>query len=395
MRALLFTTAALGTLAATMPAQQAAPKHSRRWEIAGIPALNYDADEGFGYGAILELYNYGDGNAEPYAFTIQPNVFLTTGGRRDVSVFVDVPKLMGKGWRVTGSVSREQQLSTPYYGVGNESVRDTMLEQAPNDYYYRYGQVKRVLTLDVQRKLPRTPLRLLAGTRISTVTLDAFPFDSGTTLLASELAGTSEPMHGWWNAVRAGVVWDTRNREVGPTRGTWSDIIVQRYDDAIGSERSYTRWTATDRRYFPLGRVTYAQRVLLQGVNGNVPVHDLSTVQTSFKGQDALGGAKSVRGLPRNRYQGKGLFLVNTELRWRVADFRLIRIPSHLVLNAFVDAGRVWADGVDVSRIFSDLHAGYGAGTRLGLGDSFLVAVDVGHSSQSTAAVYIGLGYLY
>jgi hypothetical protein len=42
-----------------------------------------------------------------------------------------------------------------------------------------------------------------------------------------------------------------------------------------------------------------------------------------------------------------------------------------------------------------DLHAGYGGGARLALGPSFVIAVDVGHSSQSTAPIYIGLGYMF
>jgi hypothetical protein len=41
------------------------------------------------------------------------------------------------------------------------------------------------------------------------------------------------------------------------------------------------------------------------------------------------------------------------------------------------------------------LHAGYGAGVRLAFGPSFVISTDVGHSSQSAAAVYIGLGYLF
>lgn len=386
-------------LAVAFPLDAQAPaskKHDRRWEVAGIPALNFDADEGFGYGAILELYNYGDGAVEPYAFTIQPNLLFTTGGRRDVSLFLDAPKLLPGGWRITATASREQQLATPYYGVGNQSVHDTAREAAPNNYYYRYGHVKRVLSADLQRKLPRLPIRVLGGARISTATLDAFPFDSGTTLLASELPASGEPMHGWWNAVRAGLVYDTRDREVGPRRGTWSDVLVQRYLPALGSERDYTRWTVTDRRYYPLGRaVVYAQRVLLQGASGDVPVHDLATVQTSFKGQEGLGGAKTVRGLPRNRYQGKGLLLVNSELRWRAADFRLLRAPSHLVLTTFADAGRVWAGNPRLGEVATGVHVGYGAGARLGMGDSFLIAVDVGRSSQVAAAPYIGLGYLF
>ena len=85
----------------------------------------------------------------------------------------------------------------------------------------------------------------------------------------------------------------------------------------------------------------------------------------------------------------------NNELRWRAADFGLIGRQSSLVLSGFVDAGRVWSDGVDLSSALRELHSGYGGGVRLGFGPSFVISTDVGHSSQSTAAIYIGLGYLF
>lgn len=62
------------------------------WEPTGLPALNYDSDEGFGYGVLFELYNYGDGGYSPYRFTLQPTVFLTTGGRRQFTIFFDAPQ---------------------------------------------------------------------------------------------------------------------------------------------------------------------------------------------------------------------------------------------------------------------------------------------------------------
>ena len=37
----------------------------------------------------------------------------------------------------------------------------------------------------------------------------------------------------------------------------------------------------------------------------------------------------------------------------------------------------------------------YGGGVRLAVGPTFVLAGDVGHSSLSTAAVYVGLGYVY
>ena len=56
---------------------------------------------------------------------------------------------------------------------------------------------------------------------------------------------------------------------------------------------------------------------------------------------------------------------------------------------------RVWAEGLDALQLGTDLHVGYGGGARLALGPTFVIALDVGHSSQSTAAIYLGLGYLF
>ena len=81
-------------------------------EIAGLPALNYDSDEGFGYGVIAELYDYGAASRQPYEWTLQPTVFLTTGGRRDFTVFFDSPHTLPSGWRIDAFVGSEKQIAT-------------------------------------------------------------------------------------------------------------------------------------------------------------------------------------------------------------------------------------------------------------------------------------------
>jgi len=191
-------------------------------------------------------------------------------------------------------------------------------------------------------------------------------------------------------------VWDTRDREIAPHNGTWAEAIVMRSSRSLGSTSEFTRWTTTIRQYVPLSRrITFAQRVLAQGVIGDAPFHELATIQSSFKQQEGLGGSSSVRGLPKDRYIGKGMLVSNSELRWRAAEFLLRGRESSLSLSTFLDAGRVWSDRFELSSALTDLHAGYGAGARLGFGQSFIVAVDVGHSKESTAPVYIGLGWMF
>ncbi|MFT5435105.1 MAG: outer membrane protein assembly factor BamA, partial [Myxococcota bacterium] len=195
---------------------------------------------------------------------------------------------------------------------------------------------------------------------------------------------------------RIGLIWDSRDRETGPTSGTWSEVLVQYVPSALGAEGSYARLTLTDRRYFTVvPRLVFAHRFLVQNVGDGAPAHELFLVQNSFKQQEGLGGAKTVRGVLKNRFVGRGMVVWNAELRWRAVDFSAFGRSFHTVLSAFVDQGRVWEEGVDVGELFSDLHRGVGAGVRLGMGENFVVSLDLATSDETGLPMYIGLGYLY
>jgi len=151
-----------------------------------------------------------------------------------------------------------------------------------------------------------------------------------------------------------------------------------------------------DRRYVPLGdRLTFVNRLVVQDVEGAAPFYDLSIIQTSFKQREGLGGTRTLRGIPRNRYVGEGLFLWNAEMRWHATDFTLVGRSFYMILSTFVDTGRVWADGLVLGELFSDLHVAYGGGVRVGLGENFIAGLDVGRSSQSSASIYINTGYVF
>ena len=364
------------------------------WELSWVPAVNFDADEGFGAGVAVELYNYG-GGVRPYRFTLQPTVLVTSGGRRDATAFFDAPQLLPGGWRMSGFTGLERQIAQPYYGVGNSTIYDPILETPPNPYFYRFGRTRLRASADFQHRIGSAPARLLLGGGAARTSYDLTPHDSGTTLLASQLAGQT-PNAQTVNYLRAGLLWDTRDQEIGPHSGTWAEVLVQRVSKALGSTEEFTRWTTTVRQYVPVAsRLTFAQRVIAQGVEGDAPFDELATIQSSFKQQEGLGGSSSIRGVPKDRFIGKALFLSNSEFRWRATEFDLLGRRSFLALSAFADAGRVWSDRFDLGTSLSDLHFGYGGGARIGLGPSFIVATDVGHSSESTAAVYIGLGWMY
>ena len=367
----------------------AAQQQPRSREIVALPVLNFSSDEGFGYGALLEVYDYGTGAVRPYRYTLQPTVLFTSKGRRDATLFFDAPGLV-RGWRWDAFVGREQELAAPYYGIGNSATYDKAFAEGANPYWYRYGRERVRVMGNVQRRLGATPLRLLVGAAYAKVRTDATPFDSGATLFASDFprAPRGELFSG-----RAGLVMDTRDREIGPRTGWWNEVLVQYAREWPAT--TFTRVTATARRYTPVTqRLTLASRVLAQQASGDVPVYDLATVQSSYKSDEGLGGAKMLRGIPKNRVMGKGVVLLNNELRWRATDFRLRGKSAFLGLSGFVDAGRVWSESIRLDQMASHLWIGYGGGVRLGLGESSVIAVDVGRSSNATQ-LYIGLGYAF
>jgi hypothetical protein len=161
------------SVASTLLAQRAAAPAGR--SITGLPALNFDADEGMGYGALLQLYEYGREGVQPYRYTVQPTVFLTTRGRRDFTLFIDAPHLLPGGWRVGGSAASERQLATPYYGIGNQTVAADAATTGANPYYYRYGRRVMRVSADVQHDLGVPGIRLLLGAGARSVDVTTVP----------------------------------------------------------------------------------------------------------------------------------------------------------------------------------------------------------------------------
>jgi len=381
---------------ATSPSTADAQQGPAGLEVGGLPALNFDADEGIGYGALVELYQYGEGGLLPYVWSLRPTVFLTSEGRRDFTMFFDAPHLLASGWRLDAYLGSEEQIATPYYGIGNATAYDDVLDDddGPDPFYYRFGRTRRSATFNLQRDLAETPLRWLIGAGLVRTSVLPVPENDGTTLYETVVSSTGHTA--WSNYVRTGLVWDSRDRETGPRSGVWTELLIQRVDESFGADADYTRWTFTDRRYFSLGEhVVLAHRYLLQGVGTGAPEHDLFQVQTSFKQQEGLGGAKTVRGVLKNRFAGRGMLVWNAELRWRAADFLLLGRSFHVVLSAFLDQGRVWDGNVRFDELVTDLHRGFGGGVRFGMGENFIVALDMGRSEEAGMPMYIGLGYLY
>jgi len=126
---------------------------------------------------------------------------------------------------------------------------------------------------------------------------------------------------------------------------------------------------------------------------------------------EGIGGAKTIRGIYRNRVVGDGFFYGNVEMRWKFVRFNFINNNFYLGLNAFSDFGQVTnkidvtprnATVVNRSSYFKDdaetLHISYGAGLRIAMNENFVIAVDYGRAikeQDGKSGMYIGLNYLF
>ncbi|MFW5767655.1 MAG: hypothetical protein ACOCXO_04720, partial [Bacteroidota bacterium] len=126
---------------------------------------------------------------------------------------------------------------------------------------------------------------------------------------------------------------------------------------------------------------------------------------------DGLGGAKSVRGLLRNRLVSESVAFANLELRYKFWRFNFIGQNWYMALSPFMDIGRsIQLVDVDKSGIpahidrdnyFSDdedFHFTWGGGLHIAMNENFVIAADIGvpfREADGSTGIYIGMNWLF
>ncbi|MGH1364643.1 MAG: Omp85 family outer membrane protein [Calditrichia bacterium] len=374
-------------------AQEQGNQTRKGFNITGIPVLKFNSDEGFGYGARASIFHHADGGYNPYFFLIDTQVSFTTESQKEVFVFFDSPFLLGDGNRLTGEVRYQDNDFTPYYGLGHrstfiEAIADTEDPSFINEDFYRFGRKRITAWLDYQRSMGT--VRALAGFGINHTDVDLL---AGTTLLEQDDA-VSGRAGGFTNYIKLGLVYDTRDFEPAPNRGSWIDAVFAWSHEAIASGYNYRRLTLNQRQYISLSKkLVLAQRLAFINSWGDIPFYETAFIASTFRIEEGIGGSKSVRGVLKNRFLGPVETFGNLELRWRLTDFSLIGQNFFLSLNAFYDVGGAWNTIEAIS--LNSIQAGQGGGINIGWDESFIISIDAGRGEDTDFALYIGVGYLF
>ena len=410
-----------------------------------LPAVSFSSDLGFQYGALLDIYQYGDGTYYPdYKWKINVETSWYTKGNSVYHVFFDSKHLI-PGLRVSADLSYLGNKTTNFYGYnGAASLFIPELNKIVDGqglYMMRRDDFRFEFT--TQGQFGDSHWGWVAGLAFNSYKTGHAvnkSLDSAVDLslydiyLAHDIIPAAEKTGGNHLDIKLGVVYDTRDHENNPTRGTNLEAFFFGSPDFLNGKRDYRndylKLAVHFRQFLPLtDRLVFAGHLAFQGlIAGNAPFYSLQTIQPINRKNiitDGLGSISSVRGTVVNRLQGNSYAWANFELRWSFAKFRWINQNWAIAVNPFFDMGIIVApyrmeqmktllqDDTRVATVGNKvytvadlytqqaekLHMSAGAGLHVIMNQNFNVAFEFGKCfSQSDGkglGMRIGLNYIF
>ena len=414
------------------------------FSFGALPTISFDADMGFQYGGLVNLYDYGDGSMYPsYRQMMKVEISRYTRGSGTNQIFYDAKNLLPNNLRLIADLSYLTEKSLDFYGFNGYQSRFTtdFTDEESADYITRvfYRDLRKMFrfTVDLQGPLAGDNLRWLGGIGIMSMKTGRVDFDAinkgkdeedqltdTTTLFDNYVSwgiiSEAEKDGGNANFLKAGIIYDTRDNEANPMKGMWSEALITYAPGFLfNPEFSYAKLVLIHRQYFTIlkDRLSFVYRIGYQGtIGGEAPFFMQPYMLSSYSSitkTDGLGGAKTLRGIMRDRIVGDGIAYGNLELRWKFLKTRLGKQNLYFALNGFSDFGMVVQQvKFDKSKIseadqekyfdFSyekdKLHPSLGAGLRIALNENFILAIDYGFATNKqdgAKGLYINIGNLF
>jgi len=422
------------------------------WKFGGaLPAVSFNSDLGFQYGALAEFFNYGDGSKYPaYLDHIYAEISRYTKGS-GVYRFMYESNHLIPGVESTSDISYLPDQANSFYGFnGYESVynKDWMDESLEGSSYrtrmfYRFQRNQFRFKNDFQGKLSGDHFKWSAGfafqdfnagsvdidklnkgkdVKLPSVTEEPGLYERYQTL---GIISADEAKGGWINTIKAGLVWDSRDNRPNPMKGIWSEIGIEGAPKFLGNNWGFSKLYITHRQYFTLieNDLALVYRLGYQTtLSGETPFFYQSQVITSrltSYTSEGLGGYNTLRGVLWNRVMGDAFFMGNIELRWKPLYFKFLKQECYLGLNGFFDFGRITKNitlPADLENSFNSyyegtenfndffrpgtekLHMTAGGSIMLAMNQNFVIAIDIGkafNEQDGNIGFSIGLNYLF
>lgn len=419
-RALVFVVAGIILSLAQAAAEDKEPVVKTGMSFVPFPVVGFDGAKGILYGAMMNIYDFGDGSTYPNP---RSGAYLEasgyTGGSKTFVLSYDSGSLV-PSVRMNVAASFCADKAMEFFGFGG---RQAFYDKSASDGFYKYDRSTLNVKADFSGRISG-PLSWEAGYHFNRFTVKDFSFDEDEPDMSLYglykswgIIPSSESSWFCSSAMRAGLVFDTRDYEGVPTKGIWANAHLIAAPKFLGSSVSYLKVHAALRQYIPLVKetLTFAYRLDYQEFLGDAPWYVIPFYTPGGPVYDnvALGGFRSVRGLMYNRVEGSAIGFVNAELRWKFAGFTLLNQDIGLMISGFCDGisalksfdltnrtgvfPTLYSKYIDTSRGDS-MHFSTGAALKLILNRNFILNIEYAHalSAQDGAGVlYFNTGFYF
>lgn len=344
------------------------------WTFGALPSVSFDADLGFQFGALANIYYFGDGSTYPeYLHSFYVEAAYTTKNYGVFRFFYDSKYLIPKH-RLTIDASYLPDAMCDFYGfngyqsVFNDNWRNSKKYTAEEGYksraFYKFRRDLFRFSADIQGKLgwkfywnagvgvlgygcgPVNLSMLNKGKKESKLLPDIDGLYDKYVLWG--LLDENERSGGWHPYVHGGFTFDSRDKQQNPTKGIYSDVFVT-YTAAFGKQKAFNnlKFNATFRHYVPIYKdwISFAYRLGVQVTTAGKSPFYLNTYMNNLYIQrvlyEGLGGGNSLRGVLRNRVLANGFAFANAEFRIKVCKFKIKKEHFYIGFNPLVDIGMV------------------------------------------------------
>jgi len=409
------------------------------WSLGALPVVAFNSDLGFQYGALANLFNFGDGSRYPnYNESIYAEWSRTTKGSGINKLSYDTKTLI-KNTRLTAELNYSTEQALDFYGFNgyeayyNQNYEDESTGDYRSRMFYRIDRKRFLFKSDFQINIIHEKLRALVGLSLENLKISEVDIDKLNKGLSNEdklpshdeqpglykyytEAGliTKEDASGGFNGLlKLGAVYDTRDTEANPNKGIWAESFI--LTNPGFNDNSYAKLIVNWHQYQTIipRKINFAYRLSYQPkIWGDIPWYMLPNIYNTRSEKYGLGGYYSLRGILRNRVVGDGMAYANFE--FRTVFFRTVVKKQNFYLGfvPFVDMGMVTQKTkVDYSLLPAEvssviqpqtdkekLHTSLGAELKFVLNDNFIVSTSYGKAMDKrdgTSGFYIALDYLF
>jgi hypothetical protein len=404
-------------------------KIKKGFSFGALPAVSFDSDLGFQYGALVNLFHYGDGLRFPkYDHSLYLEYSTYTKGTSIARLRYDSERLIPKV-RTTVDVAYVTDQMSDFYGFnGYQSLYNPIEVANSNRIFYKNERNMFRAKADFQGNFSESNFGWVAGYTFYNFAIDTVnnsklnKIKTGATLFENykswNLIDANEANGGNINYFKIGLKYDSRDQLACPMKGIWTEAVIQSAPKFANQTFPHSKMSIVHRQYFTLTKdLSFAYRLDYQMTvgSGKVPYYAQPLLITSFltaATHQGIGGKSSVRGILRNRIIGDAVGFGNFEFRYKFLRFEMFKQNFYLGTNVFFDSGIIVkpielnlgnVSLADQSKYFDTyesgkFHTSAGIGLKVGWNENFVISADFGkafNAQDGKTGMYIGLNYLF